>query len=125
VKILEDMFGTKTDHIHKHIRRGDTMLQKKVRSNDKIQKSLETFVVEPLEVIAVNKCRALSLDFQFGVDWNDLLGVQQPMISVVSPSWPETRACKASTAAWRRAVTSELPRSERSRRINSRGSSSN
>lgn len=129
------MIGKEFDNIDQSVGRSDAMLPRKIiKQKNKhpcIRKKVSTCVVDPLVATAVSRYTALSFAFQFSSLFDPYSArpvlIHAPTISVASASYPlPTNACKTSAAACRR-VARSVPDAdtERSRRINSRGSSSN
>lgn len=141
-KVLEYVIREEFDNIDQRVRGRDSLLKiggRGERAIVGVTRSKRTATVDPRVAIAPSRYTATSLDRQFSRGLEEYVSnpfwINEPTTSVVSSSSPPaTSAFSTSAAACLRVTTSllvppivpaEVDGTDRSKRINSRGSSSN
>lgn len=142
LEVLKHVVREKIDNVNPRIRRCDSLLKIRGKGEQVIAGgtgSKRTATVDPRVAIAPSKYTATSLDRQFSRGLEEYVSnpfrINKPTISVVSSSSPPaTSAFSTSAAACLRVTASllvppivlaEVDGTDRSKRMNSRGSSSN
>jgi len=142
LEVLEHIVRKKFDNVDPRVRGRNPLLEMRGRGERVIvgeTRSKRTATVDPRVAIAPSRYTATSLDRQFSRGLEEYISnpfwINEPTISVVSSSSPPaTSAFSTSAAACLRVTASllvppivlaEVDGTDRSKRINSRGSSSN